>query len=166
MEGTVLGHRGVAAGAVERARGGEEEPRDSGGLGHLRHVDGPVGVDGVRGPRVEVADRVVGDGREVDDGVEAVEVLGDDVADVPGALDVAGGLGTEVAPVVPPGVQADDLVPRALQERDQDCPDVAPVTVDQNSHNAPSVDVETVVYTTFPSRQSPAPCGAVQWSNG
>ena len=74
-------------------------------------------VDVVRRLRIEVAERVVADRGEVDDRVEAGEVLGLYVADVaPDRLDPVSGIakgaaGKEI------GVEPHNLVPRLLDER-------------------------------------------------
>ena len=81
-----------------------------------------------------MADRVVGDRGEVDDGVKAVEVLGAGIANVAGPLLVPVRLRAEVAAVVPADVEADDLVSGRLQEWDQHGADVTAVTGDEHSH--------------------------------
>jgi hypothetical protein len=81
-----------------------------------------------------VADRVVRDRRQVDHGVEADEVLGGRVADVTGPLFVVHGGSPEVAPVVPAGVETDDLMSGGLQDRHHDGADVAAVARDKDLH--------------------------------
>ena len=61
--------------AVDRAAPGEEEPRHAGLLGHLRQADRGVAVDVEGELGVELAHRVVGDGRQVHDAVATVQVL-------------------------------------------------------------------------------------------
>ena len=91
-------------------------------------------VDVVGQLGVEVAQRVVGQGREVDDGVEAREVGGLDGANV--LLE-----GTDGFPPVPKsgtpvqiGVQADDLMARLDHHGRHDRPDVAPATGQKELH--------------------------------
>jgi hypothetical protein len=134
MELGVLVEPSVAAGPVERARGGEQVTRDAGGPGDTREVDGAVRVDRVRGRGVQVPDRVVREGGQVDDRVEAGDVVGAGVADVAGPLLVAGRDRPEVAPVVPPGVEADDLVAGPLEERDHHGAEVTPVAGHEYPH--------------------------------
>src|SRR5690606_28088798 len=98
---------------------------------------GTVRVDRVRGRGVEVADGVVGDRCEVDDRLEGGEVVGFDVTDVAGALLVAVGHRSEVATVVPAGVEPDDLVPGLPQERYHHGAEVAPVTGHEYPHGLP-----------------------------
>ena len=83
---------------------------------------------------MQVAERVVGERGEVDDGVEAVEVLGGDVADV----GLAGG---ELGRLAPNGWLANRLRsrptgswPAALQERREHGADVAVVAGDEDLH--------------------------------
>ena len=61
---------------VHDAGRGEEEPPHSGLSGELREPHGRVVVDLLRPALVEVPDRVVAESGEVDDGVEAVDVVG------------------------------------------------------------------------------------------
>ena len=161
VQRALLGHRGVAGGSVERARGREQEPGDARGLGDLRHVEGTLGVDGVRRLRVQVPDRVVGDGSQVHHRVEPGQVVRGLVADVTRARLVARGLRAEVAAVVPPGVEAHDLVPGGDEVRDENRADVAAVTVDENAHGAPSLE---------PSGRravvAPPPRGSSGWRHG
>src|SRR5690606_176073 len=130
----VLGEPPVAAGPVQRARRGQQVAGHPGGLGDPREVHGTVRVDRVRGRGVEVADGVVGDRCEVDDRLEGGEVVGFDVTDVAGALLVAVGHRSEVATVVPAGVEPDDLVPGLPQERYHHGAEVAPVTGHEYPH--------------------------------
>ncbi len=69
-------------------------------------------------------DRVVGDRRQVHDGVEAVQVLGADVAHIHGDRLDFGDL-TEDATVVETAVEAHDLVSGCLQHRREHRADVA-----------------------------------------
>src|SRR5690606_32044877 len=84
----------------------------AGGLGQLGEADAAAVVDAVGEPGPELAERVVRQLGEVDDGVDALEVLGADVADVDdvgaGPLRSAGGV--EPALAVEAGIDADDLV--------------------------------------------------------
>ena len=94
-------------------------------------------VDGEGDLGREVAERVVGERGEVDDGVEAVEVLGGDVADV----GLAGGQLGDVAERVvgeQARVEPDRLVAGRLQQRGQDGADVAVVAGDEDLHSTRS----------------------------
>ncbi len=111
-----------------------DEARDTGGLGGLGHADGRLVVDVVGAARVEVAQRVVRDAGQVDDGVEALEVLGFDIADVEGQrLAVEHGR-VEIAAAKEAVVEADDFVPCALEERDEYAADVAFMAGDEDFH--------------------------------
>ena len=57
-----------------------------------------------------MANRVIRDRRQVDDRVEFTQVVGVRVPDVATTLLVAIGHDAEVAPFVPAGVEADDLM--------------------------------------------------------
>ena len=90
-------------------------------------------VDGVGDVGGEVAERVVGERGEVDDGGEAVEVFRGDVADVGLARGDPRRLGERMV-----GEQAevepDRLVPGRPQQRRQDGADVAVVAGDEDLH--------------------------------
>ena len=59
-------------GAVHRAGRGEDEPPNAGLARRAREPERPVAVDLLGQPRVEIAERVVRERREVDDRVEAL----------------------------------------------------------------------------------------------
>ena len=84
-----------------------------------------------------MADRIVGDGREVHHGIDALEVVGCHVPQV--AVDGSHGLRrrTEVAADIEAGVETDGLVAGRAQHGHEDCPDVALVTCDQHAHAVP-----------------------------
>ena len=93
-----------------------------------------VRIHCVRCLRVEVADRVIRDRREVDDRVESLEVLRRYIPDVAGPLFVAFRLTAKVTSVVPTDIQTDDLMTSGLHEGNEHRPDVAAVAIHQNSH--------------------------------
>ena len=82
MERGRLGQVLVAVGPVQRAGRRVEEPADAGRLGCPPQRRGGPPVDVERALGVEVAEGVVGDGGQVDDGLDAVQVVGRDGADV------------------------------------------------------------------------------------
>ena len=92
-------------------------------------------VDVVGRLRVEVADRVVADRREVDDGVEAVEVLALDVADVACSDSTSACAAPKVQAAKRSRVESDDLVAGPLEHGDQHGADVAVVTGDEYAHS-------------------------------
>ena len=79
-------------------------------------------VDVVGGVWGEVAERVVGDPGEMDDGVEAAQVLDLDVADVEADRRRVGDVGPEDARGEQVAVQADHLVPGVLEDGDHHRP--------------------------------------------
>src|SRR6266545_1332999 len=120
--------------AVETARRREEEARHTGLLRFRGQADGSEVVHVVRRLRAEVAHRVVRDRRQVEDRVEAAEISRRDVADVhPQRLDLCNAL-VQGAPLVEIRVQADDLMARRLQHRDEHGADVAVVAGDEDPH--------------------------------
>ena len=100
MNSARLVEQPVAARAVQAARRGEQEALDAGLLGRLGQAHRRVEVDVVGQIGVEVAERIVGERGEVDDRVEALEVLGAHVAEVDVELWDVVGRADEVAPVV------------------------------------------------------------------
>jgi hypothetical protein len=134
VPGSVLVEELVAGRAIEAARRREDEALDSGGLRRPRDVHGRVVVDVERRLGPVVAQRVVRDRSEVHDRVEAREVVDRDVADVAPQRGDRLRLVAEAAARVQAGVEPDHLVPRRLEERDEDGADVAVVTGDENSH--------------------------------
>jgi hypothetical protein len=85
---------------------------------------------------IEVTDGIIRDRREMNDGIEALEVMRANIPDVSGSLFIAVGLHAEVASVVPTDIKADDLVASCPGERDQYCTDIATVTGDEHPHNS------------------------------
>ena len=111
------------------------KPLDPGLLGEGGEADGGEVIDVLGQLRVEIAQRVVGEGREVDDGVEALEVGYFDRAHV--LLDGADGLtpGSEGRTPVQIRVQPHDVVARLEHHRGHDRPDVASTPREQDSHS-------------------------------
>jgi hypothetical protein len=73
-----------------------------------------VSVDRVRGFRIQVADRIVRDGGEVDDSVESLQIAGINVADVTRACSYPPGCGPKSQPSYRPTSKPDNLVPDGL----------------------------------------------------
>src|SRR5919198_1648276 len=139
LERGVLVERVVAArGAVHAARRGEDEPRDACLPGDPRQVQGALVVH-VVGPRgVQVAERVVRERREVDDGVEPSQIGGAHVAEGPPKLLHPPELRAEIAAAVEERVEADDVVARLGDQRRDDRADVAVVAGDDHLHERSS----------------------------
>ena len=74
-----------------------------------------------------MTDRVIGDRREMNDGIKPLEVLGRHIADVASPLFVAVGLRAEVTSVVPTNIETDDLMAGGLHEGNEYRADVATV---------------------------------------
>ena len=91
-------------------------------------------VDLVGRLRVQVADRVVADGGQVDDRVEALEVLDLEITDVTRERLNLGNLVPERARGEEVGVDADDVMAGGLDDRDEDGADVAVVAGDEYAH--------------------------------
>ena len=103
--------------AVHRAGRREDEPPDAGGLGLSCDAQRRVEVDVVGPLLVEVADRIVGERRQVDDRVEPLEVRGRHVANVAMHGHDRPEVAPEVAPAVEARVEPDDVVARAGDDR-------------------------------------------------
>jgi hypothetical protein len=93
-------------------------------------------VDVVRELGIEVAQRVVGKGGEMDDRVHALEVGGLHLTHV--LLDRVDGFapGAEGRPPVQVGVETDDLMAGRSQVRGHDSSDVAAAAGDQDPHES------------------------------
>ena len=91
-------------------------------------------VDRQGARRVQVAERVVGDGRQVHDRIESGQVVGPDVAQVELQPGHVVGVGAQGAAREQPGVEAHHLVPAVAQRGAQDPPQIAIVTGDAHFH--------------------------------
>lgn len=120
----VGGHRVERSGLVEgrlprrpvgRAGGREEEPAHPGLLSDLGQADGGHRVDLVREVGVDVAERVVRQPGEMEDGFDPLEVGDRDIAQI--AADRGGrnhGIVTESLLLEPTTIESDHVVSRAL----------------------------------------------------
>ena len=115
-----------------------DEVIDPGLLGRPGQVQRPVQVHRVRGGRVEIAQRVVGQCGQAQDRVVASQVAGLHIPHVLRALQHVFRGGTEIASLVQAEVEPLNLVPGSSQERHQDRTDVATVARDENSHPSPT----------------------------
>jgi len=135
VERGLLGEVAVCAGAIQAARRREHVAPDADLLGGPGQADRGVEVDVVGEVGVEIAQRIVGQRAEVDDRVEAAQVIGGDVAEI----DVEGGdlvgRGPEVAVVEVAGVEADDLDALPAKQRNELDADVTAMTRDQRAHD-------------------------------
>ena len=121
--------------AVDRATAGEQETGDAGFLGEPGETDRGVAVDVEGELGVEVAHRVVGDRRQVHDGVAAVEVGRLDRPNVLDEVAVGRDHRLPVATLEQPDVAADDLGALLLKQIDQMGSDEALVTRDEYFHD-------------------------------
>ena len=91
-------------------------------------------IDLVRQRRVQIAQRIVGERRQMDDGIEAAQIR-----DLEGADVLAEGRdrlapGTERRAAIEVSVDAGHLVPGLLQKRRHDGADVTATAGEENSH--------------------------------
>ena len=121
--------------SVQAARRGEDVSLHPPLLGELGQADrGPV-VDLVGQVRVQVAQRVVGQSGQVDDGIEPVEVFRSDLAHVdPARGRLIGGRGPQHARREQAEVHPDRIVPGVGQHGHHDRTYVASGTSDQYTH--------------------------------
>lgn len=121
-------------GTVVRARRGEEKTRHAGLLGQSREPQRTMEIDVVGQLGVEVAERVVRQRPEMDDGIEALEVGPLDFAQIAPADVVVRFRRAEAAGLEEAGVEPDDLVTGLLEERYQHGADVTVMSGDENAH--------------------------------
>ena len=91
-------------------------------------------VDVVRDLGIQVAERIVGERRDVQDGVDSFEVSRVDAANVGADRGNVDDAGAERAGGVEVAVEADDVVSRGQQHRNHDGADVSEVSGDENPH--------------------------------
>lgn len=125
--------RSISCRTVEGAGRGEQESWDSGSLGRLRCRDRAHGVDRARRLGVQVSDRIVGDRSQVHHRIESLERRRVQVSHITHALLVAGDLWAEVTTGVPAHVQADDVMACGEEHRNENSPDVPPVSCHQHA---------------------------------
>ncbi len=145
-----------ARGAVHAAGRREHEPRDSTGPSQLGEPGGRLVVDGVRQSLVELPDRVVREGREVDNGIEAVNVLFPHVTDVQPNLR-RWRRDSEVAALVQRRVETDHVVAGRLEHGPRDRAHVPAAPRQQNPHGLILVrtpQMRTPVRRSYPNRPS------------
>ena len=128
---------GFAAGTVGAAGRKKNEAAHACGLAEFGEAHGSQVIDLVGELRIEVAERVVGERGEMDDGVKTFQVVEGEIAHV---LADAGNFfsgrskitsGEEI------GIEADDIVPRGLHEGTGYGTDVAFMASKENFHTRP-----------------------------
>lgn len=96
-------------------------------------------IDGEGDIGIEVAERIVGQRSEMDDGVDPFQVLPGHVADIladrRNVDELAGG--GECTALVQIGVVADDFMAGFDQHRHHDGADITLMTCDENAHDVP-----------------------------
>ena len=112
---------------------GEQEAADTGRLSRLRQVDRGGPVDLAREVGIQVAQRIVGQPGQVDDRVEARQVVRVRVADVAVQRGNRWRRGAERASGEQVDVHPDDVVPRLDQHRDNDAADIARMAGDEDA---------------------------------
>ena len=127
----------IARQAVIAARRGKQKALDPGILRKLGHMHAAAMIDGVSDIGVEIAERVVGQRCEVNDGVNASEVFLGGVAhilaDMRHHCEVAAG--GEGALLIKIAVEADDLVARLQQHGHHHGSDIAKMSGNQYAHH-------------------------------
>ena len=126
--------RRIARHAIQAARGRIQEARHPGLAGNLGQPNRGAVVDVVGAIGVQIAQRVVGQGCEVDDGVKALQLGTPHVAQI--GLDPRDfrRTGAEYAALKEPAVEADDRMPRSLKHRHHDGAEITRVAGNQHFH--------------------------------
>ena len=120
--------------AVEAAGGGEQEPLDARFARQPRQPDRRQVIDVVGNLRIQIAERIVRQRREVDDRIEAGQARHVQVADVGAHRRNLRALRAQRAVLEEIGVQSDDVVTGAHQHVHHDRADVAVVSGNQYAH--------------------------------
>ena len=125
---------GVAGGAVVAARRREKEPADASLTRQARETHRGEMIDIVSELGVEVTQGIVGQRRQVNDGVEAVQETAIHVAQVGTDLTDGRRWGTKIAPIIEPDIEPGNLMPGFLHQRNHYRTDEAQVPGDQDFH--------------------------------
>ena len=104
-------------------------------------------IDAVGDLRPEIAERIVGQGCQVNDGVEPFEIFGVGIAHVLLDMrhvgdDAAGGKGAMLVKIA---VETDNLMARLEQHRHHDSADIAQMPSDQYTHDCSSFAIPAVL---------------------
>ena len=130
---------------VETARRSEKEALDTGPLGRPSQVHGAIEIDREGGRRVEMAERVIGQGGQAGHGVVAGQVVRFGLAHVnrKAPADVFRSR-AEVTTLVQAEVKAVYVVPGPAQEGNENGSDVATITRNKDPHRMPLVHIEKI----------------------
>ena len=126
----------LAGTAVVAARGREHESLDAGLLGERGDAHAGVMVDGVGRLRIEIAQRIIGQGRQMQDGIDALEVRRPQRpahpcgSTAPGYF-AAGGIGAAAEEIA---VVADDAMAGPQHHRRHDRADIAEMPRHHDTH--------------------------------
>ena len=139
IEGSILRQHGLTCHPVEAAGGREHVALDAGFLGRPRQRERGRVVDGESQIGIEIAQGVVGQGGQMDERVETLQVAGRNVAEVlPDGRDRLR-IDPEGAGFEEVGVEPGHLMACFEQQVGQDRPDVAVVPRHQNLHPIPRI---------------------------
>ena len=119
---------------VDRAGGREHEPRHACRLGSTPQNHRGIGVDVIGAGRVDIPHRVVGQAREMNNPVRAVEIGSRDRADILADDPVRARHVRQRAFFEVEGIEAGYLMPAFLEKTNQHGPDIAIVACNKNSH--------------------------------
>ena len=108
--GILFEHVVTAGDAVQAARRGVDEPRHTRLLGLLGQMDGSQMIDVISALRVNVAQGIVGQRRQVDDGIKALKVRDPDVAKIHAQRAHGRLIVTEITAFEQVAIHADHLV--------------------------------------------------------
>ena len=135
----------IAGKAVIAARGGEQEALDLGCLGDAGEMHAAAVVDAVGRVRIEIAERVVGQSREMNDCVEPIKVAHVGVAQIFADMRHLGDLaaGGKGAALIELAVETGHLMACLDQHRHHDRADIAQMPSDQHAHDCFSLPFAT-----------------------
>ena len=137
----ILGHLLLVLDAIDAARGGIDEALDAAPHRTVGELHGGEAADLPSQLGIEIAARIVGDAGEVDDGIDAVEVISSMIAHVAAARPADPGAGRARCRTTS-HVERDDLMARAQQLRHEHAALVAAGARDQNFHVRPAIRSE------------------------
>ena len=131
----------LAGAAVIAAGGGEQEPPDARRFGGCGETHAGAMVDGVGEVGIEIAERVVGERRQMDHRVEAFEIGGQRIAGILRDRREGDQLASRVigAAAVEIAVIARDLMAGGAQKRRHDGADISEMACQKHFHASPQM---------------------------
>ena len=141
----VLCHATRPGRAVQTARRSEKEALDTGPLGGSSQLQSAIEIDREGGLRVEMAERVIGEGGQAGHGVVAGQVARFGLPHVnrKAPADVFRSR-AEVTSLIQAEVKAVYVVPRPAQEGNENGSDVATITRNKDPHRMPLVHLRSL----------------------